>query len=129
MGERNPSMDITALDQGAWFDFPMTKGRLLKLKLRPASGAEKIDLSEKFSGTQMGRIAVAFAPFVVGWNLTKGEDPVPCNDETKIQYLNFYLLEEFVQDVPPLGEDGPPRKDIWLKIYEIIGSLDFFSLG
>ena len=123
-------MDVSALDQGAWFEFPMTKGRVLKLKLRPASGKEKVFLAEKFTETKMGMVDEIFAPFVMAWNLTKGQDAIPCNDDTKAQYLNFYMLETLERKAPAgPGEEAPPEQQIWSRVLEIVKSLDFFSLG
>lgn len=121
-------MDVTALDQGAWFDFKL-KGKTLRLKLRPATDKEKVGIGENFKDTKVGLISAVFAPFVMDWDLTRGGDPLPCDDENKAHYLGFYMLEELEPDPVPMGEEPKPTVQVWARVLEIVKGLDFFSLG
>jgi len=115
-----------------WAEFKLRTDLLdppvVKLKLKPAfrssilreifyhyaKGPRKkkqdVNESEVLEGLVDGAIALILKN-VVDWDLTKGNEPIPCDEENKRYFLEPLLWDMAEEQVESKAEDGEPEAE------------------
>jgi len=124
----------------------------LRLEIRPFTNKERLDFSMEFmeekenkEGERVTKAEVValfdkFVPTVVerivGWDLTQGGQPLPCDAEAKRLYLVPLLWENVIPETmgavaPPGMDPGDPDEEktpdfrfLWAKVLKVISGRD-----
>jgi len=125
-------MDISVLEQGAWFKFPLVDGPEIELKIRPATEAEMAGWTKLREGGKGN--AEIFSPFVMDWKIpvtADGGNPVPCTDETKAKYLGFFICSSFVEKETnkETGREVETETMVAVRVSAIVRNVSFFLRG
>lgn len=121
--------------QGEWFEFKLPKGKILKLKLSPASFEEQLKWQES---DRVGFYDLALE-HVIDWEgLTEGGQKIEPTQENVKKYLQYFLtsivervgdssvIPEDKESGPVADEEKPGRRMLGFFLIDILQNIENF---
>jgi hypothetical protein len=121
--------------QGEWFEFRFPKGKILGLKLKPASYEEQIEWGKGSQESFYGCVT----EHIIDWRgLTKNGNEVEPTSENVKTYMSYFLLAKVeriganlgpaeVKETGPVeDEEKPEQKTLGVHLVEILQNIENF---